>query len=151
MDVEVDLRGLSNPAPVDVGLVREDDRRGHGAGRFSALLLVVADGPHDQRKVRHRHPVLQHVVGEERTDLAVRIPGHHVADVVQIAGHAPQRGQPIPHVEPAQDVEGDAGREVGVPEPVLGEPEPLHHVVRVGDEQGDLAVLLDLLEAQQIA
>src|SRR6266516_4624803 len=149
VDVEVDLRRLSNPAPVDVGLVGQDHRGRDVAGSLPALLLVVPHGTHDQGEVGHAHPVLQHVVGEHRADLSMVHPGHHVPDVVEVAGQGAQVGGALVEVQPGEDVVRDASGQIGVAEAVLGEPEPLHHPIGAGDERRDLAVLLDLLQAEQ--
>src|SRR6266496_670586 len=88
VDVEVDLRGLSNAGAMDVRLVGQDDRGRDGADGFPALLLVVPDRRHDQRQVGGGHLLLEDVVHQERADLAVVLARHHVAHVVEVARDA---------------------------------------------------------------
>ena len=107
-------------------------RAGAGAGS----LFGIVQGAHDAA-LRRRHAeevcardlVAKGVVHEHRPGLPVHLARDHVADVVQVAGHAGEVGRVRVEPGPGQDVERDPGREVRVAEPVLGVPEPLHHPV----------------------
>src|SRR6266542_2520327 len=114
VDVEIDLRRLPDPASVHVRLVGKDHCCRDGTDRFSALLLVVAHRGHDQGQVPVMHPILEHVVDQERPDLGVVLPGHHVSHVVEIPGDRRQLGHPPLVPQPGHDVEGDTRCQIGV-------------------------------------
>src|SRR5207245_6771709 len=70
---------------------------------FSTLLLMVSHRAHHQGQVVRLHPLLEHVVDEQRAGLAVILPGHHVADVMEVARDAGELGHTALEPQPAQD------------------------------------------------
>src|SRR5919106_686177 len=149
VDVELDVVGLPDTGAVDVGLVRQDHGGGDRARSHAVLLLVVADGAHDHGELLGIEAAVQNLLQEDGSRLAVHVSRNHVADVVEVAGYGREGRRPVVVAEPGEDVVRDPPREVGVTEPVLGEAEPTHDSVRLGDERGQDGILLDLLERKE--
>ena len=119
VDPVVDVEGLHvrvlHTAAVDIGLVGDDECSGNRRRRRAPLLLMVADGVHDQRALFRRHAharqyAPRHQTAAQRMIFTV----NGVADVVQIAGDVGQLMRAPVVAQPLKDVLSNVADQPGM-------------------------------------
>src|SRR5262249_3706943 len=89
--------------------------------------------------------------GEDRPGVLVADPAHEVPDVVEVPSDPRQLDGPLVGTEPAEDVAGDAGHQVGMPDAVLRISDHTPVLVRLRDVRVDLPVPLPIREGHGAA
>lgn len=121
VDVKVLHRLVLHAAAVDVGFVGDDQRGRDFCRRVPSLLLMVADGVHDQGALvgRHSH-ARQDTPGNQAAAEGVVLAVEQVADVVEITGNVGQFLRAFGVIEFFEDGSGRLPDQCGVAFAMLG-------------------------------
>ena len=111
---------------------------------------MVANRAHDDGSfvVRHAQP-LQHLHGDQRAGLSVRVPVNDVARIVQEARQLCQLCDAFGITQADQDIVRDAADQARMTQAVLGISQQSHLLVGPLQERDDQCILLDIFNADR--
>ena len=147
MDVEGALVLVADTAAAHVGLIRQNERGGHGAYGSAGALVVVADGGDDLRDLLGGQVhVVQDAEGHDGPALGVVDAVDQVADVVEIARDLGQLHLTGGIAQGLQDIAAVLRHEAHVGKAVLGKAQRDEGLVCLFNIGTDVGILLDLLK-----